>query len=79
MLYPAGPPTVEQIVGVMRHAHDHPHGWRLRAMIVMLRRGGLRVQEALASSTHGTSKAGSGGAPHEAQDLPPGQRRPVAR
>jgi site-specific recombinase XerD len=48
MLYPADPPTVEEIVCVMRHASEDSHGWRLRAMIVMLWRGGLRVQEALA-------------------------------
>jgi hypothetical protein len=50
MLYPADPPTVEEIVCVMRHASEDPHGWRLRAMIVMLWRGGLRVQEALAEA-----------------------------
>ena len=48
MLYPADPPTVEEIVCVMRHASEDAHGFRLRAMIVMLWRGGLRVQEALA-------------------------------
>ena len=48
MLYPADPPTVEEIVCVMRSGSEDPHGWRLRAMIVMLWRGGLRVQEALA-------------------------------
>ena len=48
MLYPADPPTVEEIVSVMRHACEDPHGWRIRAMIVILWRGGLRVQEALA-------------------------------
>ena len=48
MRYPADPPTVEEIVCVLRHAGEHPHGWRLRAMIVMLWRGGLRVHEALA-------------------------------
>src|SRR2546428_2091526 len=52
MLYPADPPTVEEIVCVMRHASDDPHGFRLRAMIVMLWRGGLRIQEALALSEH---------------------------
>jgi site-specific recombinase XerD len=36
----------------MRNVSDDPHGWRLRAMIVMLWRGGLRVQEALALSEH---------------------------
>jgi len=49
MLYPADPPTVEEIVCVMRNVSDDPHGRRLRAMIVMLWRGGLRVQEALAT------------------------------
>jgi hypothetical protein len=52
MLYPADPPTVEEIVCVMRHASEDPDGFRLRAMIVMLWRGGLRVQEALALSEH---------------------------
>jgi hypothetical protein len=52
MLYPADPPTVEEIVCVMRDASDDPHGFRLRAMIVMLWRGGLRIQEALALSEH---------------------------
>jgi len=46
--YPADPPTVEEIVAVMREASDDRHGWRLRALIVVLWRGGLRVQEALA-------------------------------
>ena len=46
-LYPADPPTVEEIVAVMREASDDRHGYRLRALIVVLWRGGLRVQEAL--------------------------------
>jgi integrase len=52
MRYPADPPTVEEIVAVMRHAAGDRHGWRLRAMIVMLWRAGLRVQEALALAEH---------------------------
>jgi site-specific recombinase XerD len=52
MRYPADPPTVEEIVAVMRHAADDCHGWRLRAMIVVLWRAGLRVQEALALAEH---------------------------
>lgn len=48
--YPADPPTVEEIVAVMREAGDNRHGWRLRALIVVLWRGGLRIQEALALS-----------------------------
>ena len=47
-LYPADPPTVEEIVAVMREANDDRHGFRLRALIVVLWRGGLRVQGALA-------------------------------
>jgi integrase len=45
--YPADPPTVYEIVAVMRHTVDDRHGWRLCAMTVVLWRGGLRIQEAL--------------------------------
>ena len=47
-LYPADPPTVEEMIAVMRRAPDDRHGARLRALIAVLWRGGLRVQEALA-------------------------------
>jgi integrase len=50
--YPADPPTVEEIVAVMRHTGDRRHGWRLRATIVVLWRAGLRIQEALALAEH---------------------------
>ncbi len=46
--YPADPPTVEEIVAVMRTVGDHAHGERLRALIVLLWRAGLRISEALA-------------------------------
>jgi integrase len=46
--YPADPPTVEEIIAVMRQTGDDRHGFRLRALIVVLWRGGLRIQEALA-------------------------------
>jgi integrase len=46
--YPADPPTVDEIVAVMRQAPDDRHGRRLRALIVVLWRAGLRIQEALA-------------------------------
>jgi integrase len=46
--YPADQPTVEEIVAVMRHAGDDRDGARLRALIAVLWRGGLRIQEALA-------------------------------
>jgi site-specific recombinase XerD len=41
-------PSVEEIIAVMRRAPDDRHGARLRALIVVLWRAGLRVQEALA-------------------------------
>jgi hypothetical protein len=40
--YPADPPTIEEIVTVMRHAGDGVHGRRLRGLIVVLWRAGLR-------------------------------------
>jgi integrase len=52
MRYPADPPTVDEIVAVMHHAGEDRHGWRLRAMIVVLWRGGLRTHEALALAEH---------------------------
>jgi hypothetical protein len=39
-------------VAVMRHAAEDRHGWRLRAMIGVLWRAGLRIQEALALAEH---------------------------
>jgi hypothetical protein len=47
-LYPADPPTVEEIIAVLRQTADDRHGFRLRALIVVLWRGGLRIPEALA-------------------------------
>jgi site-specific recombinase XerD len=46
--YPPDPPTVEEIVAVMRAAGETPEGVRLRALIVVLWRAGLRIGEALA-------------------------------
>jgi integrase len=46
--YPADPPTVEEIVAVMRIAGDGLHGRRLRGLIVVLWRADLRIDEALA-------------------------------
>jgi len=48
MRYPADPPTIEEIVTVMRCAGDGVHGRRLRGLIVVLWRAGLRICEALA-------------------------------
>ena len=48
MRYPADPPTIEEIVSVMRDAGDGVHGHRLRGLIVVLWRAGLRINEVLA-------------------------------
>ena len=48
LTYPADPPRVEEIVAVMRQAGDGVHGDRLRALVVVLWRAGLRIGEALA-------------------------------
>jgi site-specific recombinase XerD len=48
--YPPDPPTVEEIVAVMRVAGDDRAGTRLRGVIVVLWRAGLRISEALALS-----------------------------
>ena len=45
--YPADPPTVEEIVAVMSTVGDRADGHRLRALIVLLWRAGLRISEAL--------------------------------
>lgn len=52
MRYPADPPTIDEIVAVMRHTGDDRHGFRLRAMIVVLWRAGLRIREALELIEH---------------------------
>ena len=46
--YPADPPTVEEIVAVMRTVGDRADGHRLRALVVLRWRAGLRISEALA-------------------------------
>jgi integrase len=46
--YPADPPTVEEIVSVMRAAGTGRHALRLRGLIAVLWRAGLRIHEALA-------------------------------
>jgi site-specific recombinase XerD len=50
MLYPPDPPRVEEIIAVMRQAGDDRHGLRVRALIAVLWRAGLRISEALALS-----------------------------
>jgi len=46
--YPADPPRVEESVAVMREAGATVYGDRLRGLIVVLWRAGLRIHEALA-------------------------------
>ena len=46
--YPADPPTVEEIIAVMRAAGDNADAVRLRGLIVVLWRAGLRISAALA-------------------------------
>ena len=50
--YPADPPKVEETIAIMRAAGDGAHGRRLRGLIVILWRAGLRIQEALALTEH---------------------------
>ena len=45
--YPADPPRVEEIVAVMRHAGVGIRGDRMRGLVVVLWRAGLRIAEAL--------------------------------
>lgn len=48
MRYPADPPRAEEIIAVMRAAGAGNHGLRVRALIAVLWRAGLRISEALA-------------------------------
>jgi integrase len=86
--YPADPPTVEEIIAVMRTigARRAP-GHRLRALIVLLWRAGLRISEALslqesdwialaARSSSGVAKAAS--VARSGWTAGPGAARPVA-
>ena len=46
--YPADPPTVDEIVAVMRQTQQTRYGHRLNGLILVLWRAGLRINEALA-------------------------------
>jgi site-specific recombinase XerD len=48
--YPADPPSVEEIIAVMHAAGDDADATRLRGLIVVLWRAGLRISEALTLS-----------------------------
>jgi len=45
--FPADPPPVEKIIAVMRATDNNADGARLRALIIVLWRAGLRIREAL--------------------------------
>jgi site-specific recombinase XerD len=45
--YAADPPTIDEIIAIMRHARNAPYGNRLNGLIVVLWRAGLRINEAL--------------------------------
>ena len=45
--YPADPPRVEEIVALMREPGPGIHGARVRGLVVVLWRAGLRISEAL--------------------------------
>ena len=47
--YPADPPTIDEIIAVMRAAGSGKNAARLRALVVLLWRAGLRVSEAFRS------------------------------
>ncbi len=46
--YPADPPSIQEIVAVMKACPDTLSGQRLRGLIVLMWRSGLRISEALA-------------------------------
>jgi hypothetical protein len=60
MRYPADPPTVDEIVAVMRHTSDDRHGWRLRAMIVVLWRAGRAHSGSAAADARSGWMSGAG-------------------
>ena len=75
MRYPADPPTIEEIITVMRHAGDGVHGRRLRGLIVVLWRAGLRICEALAltDADPGCAPQVAAGAPRQGRPPPRGR------
>jgi integrase len=68
--YPADPPTVDEIVAVIRQAANTRHGHRITALIIVFWRAGLRIHEALSLTetdpdprTPGRSRRSSRGTP----------------
>jgi integrase len=76
--YPPDPPTVEEIVAVMRQAGDRAHGARMRAFIVLLWRAGLRINEALTVTEHDLEPRRFGaGPPRQGRPPPRGRHGPL--
>jgi hypothetical protein len=59
--YPADPPKVDEIVAVMRQAGGDRHGRRMRGLIVLLWRAGLRIHEALTLTETDLNERPAGG------------------
>jgi len=53
--YPPDPPPVEEIIAVMRAAGDGPEAMRVRRLIIVLWRAGLRISEAWAERSCSSS------------------------
>jgi hypothetical protein len=87
--YPPDPPTVEEIIAVMRAAGDRPDGLRLRGVIVVLWRAGFRSQRGarLGGERSRPNSRRRAGAPWQGRQTPRGWNgppglgaaRPVAR
>jgi integrase len=69
--YPADPPTVEEIIAVMRATGDDADAMRLRGLIVVLWRAGLRISEALALTESDL------GPPRQRRQTPRGRHGPL--
>ena len=54
--YPPDPPTVDEIIAVMRAAGDGPEAMRLRGVIIVLWRAGLQIGEAPALARSGRTR-----------------------
>src|SRR4051794_3581195 len=61
MRYPADPPTIEEVVAVMRHAGEGIRGRRPRGLIGVLWRVGLPVPEGLGPAAGGEPGPRAGG------------------
>ncbi len=76
--YPPDPPTVEEIIAVMRVAGDRADGLRLRGVIVVLWRAGLRIRGARLDRERSRPHTRRGvGAPRQGRQAPRGRDGPL--